>query len=193
MPTRERRSKILGMAVSQLPDGRGKHSNHAKGPQCHRWNNKKMISTEGYVKVRVGKDHPLSDPNGYAYEHLLVWASAGNPLPAAGELLHHKDENKENNRIDNLELKTRSGHNAEHNAKRYGRRVLREIDVHNIIGRRNCGEKLLTIACDYGIAMQTVSKICRGERYSRLVKKAAGRLLDGRVWDEFPEVNSCAS
>lgn len=77
-----------------------------------------MISEHGYVKVRVGRVHPLADPNGYAYEHLIVWAAAGRALPGPDELIHHIDEDKTNNRIDNLELKTRSEHAIHHNADR---------------------------------------------------------------------------
>lgn len=77
-----------------------------------------MVNEDGYVKVRVGRDHPLADPNGYVYEHLLVWVSAGNPRPPAGWLLHHRDEVKSHNRLSNLELITRSEHNRRHNAER---------------------------------------------------------------------------
>jgi hypothetical protein len=70
------------------------------------------------VKVRVGKGHPLADPNGYAYEHLVVWCAAGRPRPGDGETLHHRNEAKTDNRIGNLELLTRSAHNAHHNAER---------------------------------------------------------------------------
>jgi hypothetical protein len=77
-----------------------------------------MLSEHGYVKVRVGVGHPLADPNGYAYEHLLVWIAAGRPAPGPDELIHHDDEDKANNRISNLILKTRSGHAIHHNADR---------------------------------------------------------------------------
>lgn len=118
MPTRERRAKILGLPLDQLPDGRGRHHNHTRGASHPRWSEDHIISEHGYLKVRVGKDHPLADPNGYAYEHLGVWAAAGRPLPGPDELLHHRDEDKTNNRLGNLELITRSEHAAHHNADR---------------------------------------------------------------------------
>lgn len=99
-------------------DMRGRHSNHARGDQHARWNNSRIISEHGYVKVRVGRSHPLADPNGYAYEHLVVWLAAGNPMPKNDELLHHKNEIKSDNRIENLELVTRSHHATHHNAER---------------------------------------------------------------------------
>lgn len=98
---------------------RGVHGNHPRGKAHHRWSGeRKTMHSEGYVLVRVGKDHPLGDPNGYAYEHLVVWASAGRSLPNPGQILHHKDENRTNNRLDNLELLTRPQHNRLHLSQR---------------------------------------------------------------------------
>ncbi|WP_322067961.1 HNH endonuclease [Burkholderia cenocepacia] len=122
MPTREQRARRLGVPVDQLPDGRGKNPNSwhntKRGDAHHRWNDGRMLSDDGYVKVRVGTEHPLADANGYAYEHLVVWCAAGNPRPGPGELLHHKNENKADNRYANLELKPRADHSREHTAER---------------------------------------------------------------------------
>lgn len=96
---------------------RAKHTNHVRGSNHHRWNDGPMISEDGYVKVRVGVDHPLADPKGYAYEHLVVWRAAGKPLPKPRELLHHKNEDKTDNRLDNLELITRKRHGELHAAE----------------------------------------------------------------------------
>lgn len=140
-----RRRQKLRLGLDPDGDLRGKHSNHRRGFNHPRWNAGQIGSEHGYIKVRVGKGHPLADPNGYAYEHLIVWVSAGNLLPRAGEVLHHKDEDKTNNRIENLELKTRQEHSREHDENR------------------------------------------ERDGSGRFVgKKAAGRLLDGREWNEMP-------
>lgn len=57
---------------------RGRHKNHARGERHYRWNRGKMVDDQGYVKMRVGLDHPLADPNGYAFEHAFV-RSTGTP------------------------------------------------------------------------------------------------------------------
>ena len=95
-------------------DQRGKHGNHAKADAAGRWNDGKLVSTDGYVKIRVGVEHPLADPNGYAYEHLLVWVSAGRAIPEENEILHHSNEVKSDNRLGNLELKVRPDHGRHH-------------------------------------------------------------------------------
>lgn len=120
MPTCDRRAKQLGLPVDQLPDGRGKGPK-ATGSAHYRWNAGRMLSDDGYVKVRVGAEHPLADPNGYAYEHLVVWCASGRARPGEGETLHHRNEDKTDNRIGNLELLTRGEHNSLHIQER-GRR-----------------------------------------------------------------------
>lgn len=84
----------------------------------HRWNLGRLVSRHGYVKIRVGRGHPLADPKGYAYEHLVVWCSAGRAKPGPGETLHHRNGDKSDNRLGNLELITRSAHGAMHSAQR---------------------------------------------------------------------------
>ena len=97
---------------------KGVHNNHARGSQHPRWNSERIISSEGYVKIRVGTEHPLADPNGYAYEHLVVWISAGRPAPKSDEILHHRSHDRTDNRLGNLKLLTRGEHNRLHNAER---------------------------------------------------------------------------
>jgi len=101
-----------------------------------------MLSDHGYVKVRVGVGHPLADPNGFAYEHVLVWVSAYGPVPQA-HVIHHRNEDKTDNRLRNLELLTRGQHNHHHTPER--------DDSGRFVG-----------------------------------KKAAGRELDGQMWNEIP-------
>ena len=140
---------------------KGKHSGHKRGKDHYRWNEGRMVASSGYVKLRVGRDHPLADSNGYAYEHLVVWVSAGRPRPPRGWLLHHQDEDRTHNEIGNLELKRRPLHTAEHIAKKFGRPVLTEEDRAIIRTRRSAGEALATLANEFHVPFQTISKIAR--------------------------------
>lgn len=85
---------------------KGKHRSHPRASAQHRWKPGGRIASNGYVEIRLGIGHPLADPNGWGYEHLVVWVSAGNERPARGEILHHINGDKTDNRIANLEVMT---------------------------------------------------------------------------------------
>lgn len=123
---------------------KGKHNGHVKGSKHYRWNKGCILSSHGYVKIRVGIDHRLADPNGYAYEHLLVWVSDGRPVPREDKVFHHINGDKTDNRLQNLEVLHRATHNQIHLPRR-------DPKTGRFVG-----------------------------------KKAAGRLLDGKLHEEYP-------
>lgn len=88
-----------------------------RGRANGRWNPGRILSSHGYVMVRVGIGHPLADARGYAYEHALVWTAAHGPVPEGFEV-HHRNEQKDDNRLGNLQLRTKSAHAREHAAER---------------------------------------------------------------------------
>lgn len=51
------------------------------------------------------------------FEHIEVWEKENGPVPP-GMIVHHKDENKRNNSIENLQLMTRLEHNRLHSGCR---------------------------------------------------------------------------
>lgn len=74
---------------------------------------------EGYIdrkgKFRVYRpDCPCAWRNGYAFRRHVVFWLANGFCHKAGEVIHHGDENKLNDNIDNLELKTRGQHTRDH-------------------------------------------------------------------------------
>lgn len=161
----------------------------SRGSEHHRWNNGRITSSHGYVKVRVGCDHPLADPNGYTYEHLLVWVGAGNARPSSGEVLHHVNGNKADNRLANLEKISRRTHAAEHH------RMLPDEAVRQIRERFASGENGASLAKEFGIPSSRVYRFVKGETRldaggpvsaGSLRSKRAGRILDGREWSEVP-------
>ena len=68
-----------------------------------------------YILIVAPDGYPGKKYRGrYAYEHSVVWwRHTGKTVPA-GYLIHHKNENKHDNRFKNLELKSNSKHTAEH-------------------------------------------------------------------------------
>jgi hypothetical protein len=109
---------------------KGYHNNHIRGHKHYQWNNNRIISSHGYARIRVGVGHPLADPNGYAYEHLLVVLTTNSPEAnlirqcPSKHLIHHINGDKTDNRIENLQVMERAVHNAFHNAEKKGRKPL---------------------------------------------------------------------
>lgn len=75
----------------------------AKGKRNGSWNGGKTIDKNGYVLVRR-VDHPSANSSGYVREHRLVMEEHIGRLLHRTEVVHHKDGDKQNNHIDNLQL-----------------------------------------------------------------------------------------
>lgn len=79
------------------------------------FNNKggKRTNKQGYIEVWK-PEHPNANKKGYILEHRLVMSEyIGRPL-LDSEDVHHKDKDKSNNDISNLELMTKSEHTKYH-------------------------------------------------------------------------------
>lgn len=68
------------------------------------------INHDGYVLVWVGKDHPMSYASGHVLEHRLVMADHLGRVLGTEEVVHHVNGDKQDNRLENLDLLP----NAEH-------------------------------------------------------------------------------
>jgi hypothetical protein len=58
---------------------------------------------------------PYQHKDGRIYEHHRTLYLAGVPFNTKTQVVHHKDENMQNNRLDNLEVMSRSEHSVIHN------------------------------------------------------------------------------
>lgn len=68
-----------------------------------------------YTLIVAPEDYPGKWYRGrYAYEHhVIYWRSTG-LIPGRGQVIHHKNEDKRDNRPENLELITVQEHNKRH-------------------------------------------------------------------------------
>lgn len=74
------------------------------------WDNG-QINHKGYFVV-YRPDYPRAWKNGYAPRYHVVWWLSTGTVPC--EDIHHKDHNKLNDRLENLETKSHAQHTADH-------------------------------------------------------------------------------
>lgn len=84
-----------------------------RGPKNPNFKTGEKLSRYGY-KMIYKPEHPNAQKDGYILEHRLVMSEfLGRPL-GSDEHIHHKDENKLNNNISNLEIISKSEHSKLH-------------------------------------------------------------------------------
>lgn len=77
------------------------------------WNIEKIISKGDYYYCIV-REHPNRTKNDYVLLHRVVMENHLGRLLNTNEVVHHKNENKKDNRIENLEVLTVSEHSRHH-------------------------------------------------------------------------------
>lgn len=82
----------------------------SRGVNVKRRGRDRFVDNNGYIKVRVDPNDPIAmamkfENNSYLQEHRLIMArEIGRPLTSS-ETVHHKDGNRTNNVIENLQLR----------------------------------------------------------------------------------------
>ena len=115
---------------------------NSKGDNHVRWKGGRRLATNGYVLIHVGRSHHLCMRNGYAYEHRVVAERMLGRKLNKGERPHHKNEDKTDNRPENLEIVASEGEHRLWHRKNHGMRRPGEDNV-NIQCSCGCGKQLL--------------------------------------------------
>jgi hypothetical protein len=75
------------------------------------------IKTRGYIQIYC-PEHPHCDHHGYVMEHRLVIEEKIGRYLTPKEVVHHIDENKQNNNIDNLKIFDNCGYHLNYHLGR---------------------------------------------------------------------------
>jgi hypothetical protein len=82
--------------------GGPKRTKNRQCANCYGYGRKRHVAPSGYVRVwRPG--HPVANGDGYALEHRAVLYDAGVPIPQ-GTHVHHRNGDRQDNRLENLEV-----------------------------------------------------------------------------------------
>ena len=105
--TKDGKSENMRTGIAQsFPNGRfGKHASNWKGG--------KHKDSRGYVFI-YAPDHPHAKNRKYVYEHRLVMEKYLGRYLVPGEIVHHINGVKDDNRLENLEVKMQGQHISDH-------------------------------------------------------------------------------
>jgi hypothetical protein len=112
------------------------------GPKNGQWKGGRSVASNGYVLIRVGKAHHLADVRGYAYEHRLVAERILGRRLEPGEVPHHKNGVKTDNRPENIAVVSRALHGVHHRKPESKRLRMPGEDNPMILCACGCGTAL---------------------------------------------------
>lgn len=113
-----------------------------------------IIKNNGY-RYLWNPTHPLAHADGYVAEHRAVVFDAGVDVPA-GSIVHHRNGDQLDNRLENLAVLTRSEHQRLHCASGESRRPRIPIDLALVASRRAGGATWAAIGRELGVSAMTV-------------------------------------
>ena len=144
-----------------------------------------------YILVVAPDNYPGFKYRGkYCYEHHLVYWENFGILPNENQIIHHKDKNKHNNDISNLELIDESEH-----LKRHGNEVLQKLVLlkcpwcsklfvrdkrHTHIGKNSVNQSC-TCCCRHCSGKFSSLKINNLEEYNMRKLKNILLVFDGKL------------
>ncbi len=105
-----------------------------------------------YELIIAPEDYPgMKYRTRYAYEHHVVWWQHTGDIVAGEYVIHHKNGNKRDNDINNLEKQTRAEHTGQHN---------RVLDVETTCTR--CGKLFAVAAHNFRSRMKRYGRLFCG-------------------------------
>lgn len=146
------------------------------GSRNSRWKGGRRFF-QGYW-MRYVVDHPYACKN-YVLEHRLVMEKHLGRYLKSSEVVHHKNHNRSDNRLVNLELTNRVKHGKLHARKHNSNFVLSKYTAMNILKEyKNTDINVRPLAINYGVSRTTILDCLHGVGAYHYLKEVAikGRL-----------------
>ena len=140
--------------IRRVTGGRGARKNHVLTPLSH---------SRDYHTVKLCRDNKRKQ----FLIHRLVAETFRGPCPSGYEV-HHKNGNKQDNRLVNLEYTTHQLNTLHAYAKGHGHRKLTEDDVREIRKRFAAGASQLKLAVEFDVTQPNISAIVRRLTWKRV-------------------------
>lgn len=96
---------------------RFKNGHNARGKNHYKWKGGRRLDKDGYVLIWK-PEHPNSDSDGYVREHRLIMEQHLSRYLELREDVHHLNQIRADNRIENLQLMTHGEHSSLTHRKR---------------------------------------------------------------------------
>ncbi len=98
-------------------------------PEHHKYRGGSYVDNNGYKRVKdIG--NPQADKDGFILEHRLVMSRYLGRAIEGSEIIHHRNGNRLDNRIENLEIMNRSTHRTLHAIKWVKDTVIEKFKEH---------------------------------------------------------------
>lgn len=107
-------TKEAGRLLGKSREGSRKRNDYEFGGH-------EKLRSDGYIKVYV-PEHPNATKDGYVMKHILVVEKHIGRYLQPGEVVHHKNHVRDDNRIENLHLMTKHEHCSMHMKERHKKR-----------------------------------------------------------------------
>jgi hypothetical protein len=117
--------------------------NGLTGKKHPNWKGGKTVLSSGYIGIRVPMGHHLRMKNAYAYEHQLIAEEKLGRNLKPGEIVHHINGKKTDNRPENIEIcSSLHEHKTHHRGEGSNRRFPNQINPMVCCGC-GCGEQFV--------------------------------------------------
>ena len=113
----KQKMRLAKIGTKQSAETIRKRFLNARGEKHYNWKGGRYKDQDGYILV-LQKNHPYADSEGYIREHRLVMEKKLGRYLARHEEIHHINEIKDDNCIENLELLTTLEHMKYHTKNR---------------------------------------------------------------------------